>query len=250
MAGGGRLIMKTRHIVALSGGKDSTAMALILKEQNPDIDFEYVITPTGDEFPDMIAHWRNLETILGKKLTVLESGETLNSLIEKFSSLPNHRQRWCTRILKIEPYIAFMATVAPAISYVGLRADEDSEVRQGAIYGDIQGIEQRFPLRDLGMGEQDVWDYLEARGICIPERTDCMRCYAQRLVQWKRFMEREPLEFAKAANQEKLTGHTFRSPSRDTWPAGLIPLAMAFSEGRKVRGEDDSRERNCRVCSL
>ncbi len=54
-----------KHIVALSGGKDSTAMALRLAEIEPR-DYAYVITPTGNELPEMIAHWRKLMDLLGK----------------------------------------------------------------------------------------------------------------------------------------------------------------------------------------
>lgn len=36
------------HVVALSGGKDSTALALRLAETEPR-DYTYVCTPTGDE---------------------------------------------------------------------------------------------------------------------------------------------------------------------------------------------------------
>lgn len=35
------------HIIGLSGGKDSTCMALRLLEVEPDTDFQYLITPTG-----------------------------------------------------------------------------------------------------------------------------------------------------------------------------------------------------------
>lgn len=62
-----------RHVVALSGGKDSTAMALRLAEIEPR-DYTYVITPTGNEFPEMIAHWRHLSDMLGKPLTIASTG--------------------------------------------------------------------------------------------------------------------------------------------------------------------------------
>ena len=48
------------HIVALSGGKDSTAMTLRLAKVEPR-DYRYVITPTGDELPEMYDHWRGLD---------------------------------------------------------------------------------------------------------------------------------------------------------------------------------------------
>ena len=54
-----------KHIVALSGGKDSTAMALRLAEVEPK-DYQFVITPTGDELPEMYEHWRLLGDLLGE----------------------------------------------------------------------------------------------------------------------------------------------------------------------------------------
>lgn len=233
------------HIVALSGGKDSTALALRLAEVEPR-EYIYFCTPTGDELPAMQAHWAKLEELLGKPLIRLTNG-TLNGLIEQFGALPNWRQRWCTRILKIEPCIAFLQQHQPATLYVGLRHDEDE--REG-LYG--EHAIYRYPLREWEWGLEEVWAYLNERGVCIPRRTDCARCYGQRLVEWKKLYEQHPDIYAHAAAQEQQHGATFRSPGRDTWPAPLIQLAKEFDSGRTVRGEakyDDEKEA-CRVCSL
>lgn len=236
---------ETTHVVGLSGGKDSTALALRLAEVEPR-DYVYLITPTGDELPEMLAHWSRLETLLGKPLTRVTNG-TLASWIEHFGGLPNHRQRWCTRLLKIEPTIAFMRKHAPAINYVGLRADE--ETREG-IYGD--SVQSRFPLREWGWGLAEVKGYLAQRGVTIPRRTDCARCYGQRLVEWKTLLKKHPDLYASAEADEARTGRTFRSAKRDTWPAALSELRVAFDSGRKVRGESDCDDEDgaCRVCSL
>lgn len=103
------------HIVAVSGGKDSTALALRLKEVEPR-DYLYFCTPTGDELPDMVAHWDRLEELLGAPIIKVTNG-TLNGLIEQYQALPNWRQRWCTRVLKIEPCLAFLAQHQPATLY-------------------------------------------------------------------------------------------------------------------------------------
>lgn len=233
-----------KHVIALSGGKDSTALALRLKELEPDLDPIYFCTPTGDELPAMLAHWEALERILGP-ITRVRAKVDLNGLIDEFAALPNWRQRWCTRILKIEPCLAFMKANAPATLYVGLRADE--EERKG-IYGEEVTI--RFPLREWGWGLKEVRGYLAERGVKIPERTDCARCYGQRLIEWKRLWKNHPTIYAEAEEQERRTGATFRSPARDTWPADLCSLRREFESGRKVRGEDEDAGNQCRVCSL
>ena len=126
-------------------------MALRLAEVEPR-DYQFVITPTGDELPTMIDHWKNVARLLGRPLVPLTGGHSLNGLIKLQNALPNWRMRWCTRKIKIEPFIAYMLTVAPATAYVGLRADETADDRKGAVYGDVDGIERAVPVARMGMG--------------------------------------------------------------------------------------------------
>ena len=129
-----------RHVVALSGGKDSTAMALWLAENEPRA-YQFVCTPTGDELPEMVAHWLPLGTILGSRILPVTAGVGLSQLIAKQTMLPNHRARWCTRLLKIEPYYRWLAQQAPAVSYVDKLADESD--RQGMAFPEGDGITVR-----------------------------------------------------------------------------------------------------------
>lgn len=234
------------HIVPLSGGKDSTALALRLRELEPR-PYIYLCTPTGNELPEMIAHWARLEQLLETPITFVQSGYTLDSLIDKYEALPNWRQRWCTRVLKIEPCIKWMKDHQPCTSYVGLRADE--EEREG-MYGEFATY--RYPLREWEWGVDEVWQYLTEKGICIPRRTDCAWCYDQRLVEWKKLHEQHPALYEQAVHFEERMGATFRSPGRDTWPAPLKELRVEFVNGRKVRGEEqyDKDKERCRVCSM
>lgn len=251
-----------RHIVALSGGKDSTCLALWLTENEPR-DYQFVCTPTGDELPEMIAHWRQLGERLGKPLLPVTGGRSLNGLIKEHRMLPNHRARWCTRQLKLEPYYRWLSQQAPAVSYVGLRADESE--RQGMIFPDGDGITLRFPLREIGFGEADVWRYLDERGVTIPARTDCARCYHQTLGEWWRLWKMHPDLFADAVEQERWVSeqrgqpYTFRNASRDTWPAGLADLGAEFAKGRvpprtvqqiDVFAGERRMTGVCRACSL
>ena len=246
-----------RHIVALSGGKDSTAMALRLAEIEPR-DYTYVCTPTGNEPDEMFEHWRKLGELLGKPILPIMGG-TLHGLIRQQKRLPNHRQRWCTRILKLEPYYKWLATQAPCVSYVGLRADEES--RPGMIFPDADGVQMDFPMRRWGWVEADVRAYNEARGVAIPVRTDCKDCFWMTLGElyelWRddlpSFMEGEHLE--EWVSEEKGSTYTWRSPQRDTWPAGRREL-----RARRVAGDVPTPSLNmmdkrrmvggCRVCTL
>jgi len=242
-----------KHVVALSGGKDSTALALRLRELNPDIDYTYVCTPTGDELPEMFEHWRELGVRLGKKILPVMHTTGLKGVIRKEKMLPNFRARFCTRILKIEPYRAWLKANTPCVSYVGLRADEEG--RAGGAYGDIPGVEMRFPLREWGWAEQHVWNYLDQQQVAIPRRTDCARCYHQRIGEWWTLWRNHPDLWADAEADEAEMSATYRTPGRDTWPTALVELRQEFEGGRIPRTVKETltglRDIGaCRVCTL
>ena len=245
------------HIVGLSGGKDSTAMSLCLLEQEPR-PYNYIFTPTGDELPDMVEHWQNLQQRLDMRFIPLTSGKSLNGLISHYNALPNPFMRWCTRQLKIEPTKVFLLSATPAVSYVGLRADE---LERGGIYGEIEGVTQDYPFQRWGWEKKDVLEYLKAKKVSIPRRTDCARCYHQQLGEWWNLWREHPSLFEDAAMQEKTIGHTFRSDKRDSWPAELTQLKARFDKGdvptRSKSADfqlsmfvDEDNDSKCRVCSL
>lgn len=248
-----------KHIVALSGGKDSTAMALRLAEVEPR-DYTYVCTPTGNEPPAMFAHWRKLGALLGKPILPIMA-HTLKELVISQRAIPNHKQRWCTRKIKLEPYYGWLAEQVPCVSYVGLRADEES--RPGMIFPDAEGVQMRFPMREWGWTIADVIDYNASRGVEVPERTDCQWCFWQKLGEWyllwrddlESYLEAEGLEIFVSDQRDAV--RTWRSPSRDSWPASLRDLRLRFEAGevptRSLDRMERDRQRNigtCRVCTL
>ena len=238
-----------KHIGAISGGKDSVAMAVLLKEQHPEIAYQWVCTPTGNEPPEWFDHMRSLRDLIGPIIPVV--GGTLDGLIRQWKALPNWRQRWCTRVLKIEPFAGYLMSQAPARFYVGLRADE--AVREGGDYQQVPNVEMVFPLREAGMSLSDVVAFLFDRGIVIPERTDCMLCFFQQLIEWWQLWKTKPEAYALGEEYEELTGHTFRSDERDTWPASLKELRGEFERGHipsRGRQLDLFKGMQCRVCRL
>ena len=132
-----------RTVVAFSGGKDSTALALGLMERSEK--FDLLFTATGDELPELEEHIAKVSAFTGAQV-IRPPAPTLFELIDKFEALPNWRQRWCTRMIKILPCIAWVKSQPePVTLCVGLRADEES--RKG-LYDEL--VIPRYPLREWG----------------------------------------------------------------------------------------------------
>lgn len=247
----------TAHIVALSGGADSTAMALALREREPGTRFEYVCTPTGNELPAMEAHLDRIEGLLGAPLVRLRADLGLVAMSVREKCLPSSQRRWCTRKLKLEPFRAHLlrrlSEAGSAVVYVGIRADE-GEVRdeggqlvdagRGNVYANMEGVEERHPLAEWGWDRACVEGQLAERGVTVPARTDCALCPYQRLGEWWRLWAEEPKLYAHGEALESLISadasarsgeektHTLRSGSRDSWPASLAGLRAEFERGR------------------
>jgi PP-loop superfamily ATP-utilizing enzyme len=238
-----------KTIVAFSGGNDSTAMALRMAELGED--FECLFTPAGNEPPELWAHVDSIIAQINRPL-VKPPNLSLMFWIQKHQALPNFRQRWCTRQIKIEPCIAYLMKQTDPVLCVGLRADEED--RQG-LYGSYATY--RYPLREWGWAIRDVRRYLDERGVVVPERTNCMLCYDQRLSEWWELWKTKPEEWDKGELLEAQMAHTFRSAHRDTWPAGLKELRQRFEAGHIPQGVeqqlsifDGEKYGRCRVCQF
>lgn len=247
------------HLLAMSGGKDSTALALVMQQRMPDLHMRYYCTPTGNELPDMIAWWNHLGTVLGSRIIpIMEM--TLQGCIHKNKMLPNFRIRFCTRQIKIEPARRVLAALrqrGPVTHYVGLRADEPT--RLGGLYDDL-GIESRYPLREFGMGLTEVRSVIKQHELdhLLPARTDCALCYHQRIGEWYLLWKEHKDQWDAGVELETHYKQTFRTPGRDTWPSAMSGLAAEFARGRIPKGMDEASlaQRDsmaagaCRVCSL
>ena len=228
-------------------------MALRMAELGERID-ALLFTATGNELPEVLLHIARVAELVGAPV-VEPPHRSLHDWITEYGALPNWRQRWCTRQIKIEPCIAYLTAHPGSTLCVGLRADE--EERQG-LYG--EHATYRYPLREWGWGMSDVLAYCAKRGVKIPRRTDCALCYGQRLHEWYELWRDHPEEYAKGVAYEVKTGHTFRSPGRDTWPASLADLAARFTRGEvpagaraakaapMLFGDDEDSPEACRVC--
>jgi len=140
---------KVKHVLGISGGKDSAALAIYLKDSYPQLDIEYYSCDTGKELDETYQLIDNLEVYLGKKVKILRGAEgSQEDPFDHFLSvlggyLPSATSRWCTKKLKLEPFEKYIAGTDPVISYVGIRGDED---REGYI-SKKSNIQSIFPFR-------------------------------------------------------------------------------------------------------
>lgn len=140
--------MKVRHILGISGGKDSAALAIYMKDKYPDLEIEYYNSDTGCELQETDILVNRLEAYLGG-ITRLRAaaGSTEPTPFEHFlkacgNFLPSPQARWCTQKMKLQEMEKFVGD-EPAISYVGIRGDED---RDGYI-STKPNIQAIFPFR-------------------------------------------------------------------------------------------------------
>jgi len=200
--------MEYRHICLLSGGKDSTALALYLKDKYPDIDCEYVFCDTHKELPEIYTYLTRVEAYLGKEVIRLcseEYGRGFDHYLKIYGGfLPSPSMRWCTKNLKIKPLEDYIGEDR-AKMYIGIRADEH---RDGYI-STKENIKPVFPFKTDGIKKNDVFRILEESGVGIPKyyswrsRSGCYFCFFQRKGEWIRLKEKHPELFELAKKYEK-----------------------------------------------
>ncbi len=150
---------KVRHVLGISGGKDSAAMAIYLRDKYPELEFDYYCCDTGKELDETYQLIDNLESYLGKKIKRLIAHEAEKSNENPFDYfykvfkgyLPSPQARWCTNMMKLQPFERYVGT-APTVSYVGIRGDES---REGYV-SKKENIQSIFPFR-RNIWSEDVW---------------------------------------------------------------------------------------------
>jgi 3'-phosphoadenosine 5'-phosphosulfate sulfotransferase (PAPS reductase)/FAD synthetase len=155
-------LMKTRHILGLSGGKDSTALAIYMRERVPEM--EYVFCDTGKELRETYEYLNRVEAYLGKKIIRLNAKAGFDHWLSVYGGyLPSVQRRWCTKSLKLRPFEIFVGE-EDVISYIGLRADEN---RTGYI-STKPNIRAVYPFKEDGIDFAGVMKILADSGLGMP----------------------------------------------------------------------------------
>ncbi len=199
------------HVLGLSGGRDSAALSVYMRQHHPDLEIEYFFTDTGKELPEVYEYLGRLEGFLGKPIKRLNPERTFNYWLKQYNNfLPSPRTRWCTRDMKLKPFESWvrpmLADGTKVFSYVAIRGDE--EYREGYSSKD-ENLVIKLPFKDAGVDKAGVMEILEGAGLGLPEyyswrtRSGCTFCFYQQKIEWVRLMERHPDAFEEAKAYEK-----------------------------------------------
>ncbi len=209
---------RVRHILSLSGGKDSAALAIYLRDRVPEM--EYIFSDTRKELPETYEYLQRISNYLGKEVTHLNADIGFDHWYEMYGGMiPSNHRRWCTRALKLKPFEQYCDD-DEVVNYVGLRADED---RSGYI-SHKPNIKAVYPFREDGLVLRDIEEILRTSGVGMPPytrwgrtRSGCYFCFYQQKIEWVRLKETHPDLYEKAKAYEKpyeKTGNFF------TWSQG------------------------------
>ena len=101
---------KVRHVLGLSGGKDSAALAVWMNNNYPDIDVEYYFTDTGYELKETYDYLDKLKTRLDKPIKYIQPTNSFDYYMKKYNNfLPSPTARWCTIEMKLKPFEAWIS---------------------------------------------------------------------------------------------------------------------------------------------
>lgn len=230
--------MNTRHIIGISGGKDSAALAIYLTRKRDDWRYfrdlanaagcadaaqeiaqhknapkiECFFTDTGKELPEVYAYLDTLEKFLDqpiKRLSPFPRREDANTApfdhflwAEHGGLLPSRRQRWCTLKMKIRPMGTFVGT-DQTLNYVGIRADEVARSKLSS----LRNVTPIYPFVADGLVRHDIVAILE-KTTGLPSyyswrsRSGCYFCFFQRKQEWLGLRKHHPDLFRQAMKYE------------------------------------------------
>lgn len=217
--------MAERHVLGISGGRDSAALAVYVRQHRPELDVDYFFTDTGKELPEVYEFLGRLEGFLGKPIARLNPRRDFDFWLREYNHfLPSPQTRWCTRQLKLAPFEHWikpmLASGDKVTSYVAIRSDEEYREGYSAKHPNLTVC---LPFREAGVDKKGVHDILDSSGVGLPKyydwrsRSGCTFCFFQQKIEWVRLKERHPEAFEEAKSYEK---NALEHGSPFTWSQG------------------------------
>ncbi len=267
-----------RHILSLSGGKDSAALALYMRGRVPEM--EYIFSDTRKELPETYEYLDRIQDRLGKPIHRLNAELGFDHWYEVYGGMiPSNHRRWCTKQLKLKPFEEFVGD-DDVLNYVGLRYDED---REGYI-SHKPNITPVYPFRVAKLVLRDIEQILQDEGVGMPpytkwgrSRSGCFFCFYQQKIEWVRLKETHPDLFEEAKKYERVyekTGNFFtwstealtdlEKPKRmieiktehevrrkrEAARRANLPLSEVFKEIHGYKEPTEDEEQACLICTL
>jgi hypothetical protein len=209
-------------VLGLSGGRDSAALAVHMRDNFPDIEIDYFFTDTGKELPEVYNFLGKLEGYLGKPIVMLNPDRDFDFWLMKHNNfLPSPQARWCTICMKLKPFEKwvndFLKQGNIVYSYVAIRSDE--EYREG-YQSRHDNLIVKLPFKENGIDKNAVTEMLHNSGLGLPDyyqwrsRSGCTFCFFFFIFEWVHLLEIHPDAFEEAKRYEK-TAEKFGSPF--TW---------------------------------
>jgi hypothetical protein len=236
-----------KHVLGISGGKDSAALAVYMRQYHPELDIDYFFTDTGKELPEVYSFLAELEGRLGKPILRLNPDRGFDFWLEKKFNyfLPSPQTRWCTRQLKLRPFEEWIKPMLDAgtkvYSYVAIRADEEF---RNAYNSKHENLIVKLPFKEEGIDKTGVHELLEISGLGLPAyyewrtRSGCTFCFYQQKIEWVGLLENHPEAFKEAKNYEKTA---LENESPFTWTEGESLEELSRPERIKQIKEDHAK---------
>ena len=202
---------KTKHILGLSGGKDSAALAVHMNQRHPELNIEYFFTDTGYELKETYDFLNKLKTRLDKPIHYINPRNSFDYFLKKYNNfLPSATARWCTIEMKLKSMEAWLKPALDEgqeiITYVGIRYDERGRVGYKPT-NDL--IKAKFPFIEDCIDKDGVMEILDSSGLGLPDyykwrsRSGCTFCFFQKRSEWIGLKENHPEAWEHAKSLEK-----------------------------------------------
>lgn len=213
-----------KHVVSFSGGKDSTAMLLMMLEKEMQID-EIIFLDTGVEFFEMYKHIEKVEEYIKRPITRLKAENTYKYMMleyekkkgknkgQKGYSWADFRNRWCTKYFKQQVISRYLKEKYKnnVIEYIGITADETKRL--------LKNKEKniKYPLAEWGIVEKEALEYCYSNGFDWNElyekfdRVSCWCCPLKNLKELKIIYKEYPKYWEQLKEWDSKTYRRFRS---------------------------------------
>ena len=207
-----------KHVVSLSGGKDSTAMLLMMLEKNMPIDY-IIFCDTGKEFPQMYEHLDKLQKRIGRDITFLRAEKSFDYYFsEHVKTKGKHigeqgygwatmRIRWCTSILKQSVLNKFYRSIKDDyMEYVGIAYDEPKRIK-----------DKNYPLYDWKITEAEALKYCYDKGFDWGglyehfKRVSCWCCPLKSIPELRMLYRYYPQLWQELLYMDSISPNQFRS---------------------------------------